>query len=1382
MKSNLKTSLLNLIFFLFISITAFGQTYVTISTSGTWTVPAGVTSITVRTWGGGGGGGGAASGSSAGAGGGGGGGGAYSIQTFTVSPSQTYNITIGNGGSAGNTSGTSGTAGGLTTFTGPAGTCSAAGGALGVGGTGEGSFGGGGLGGSTGTGFLYKGGNGATSIIGGSRNGAGGGGGGAGNGGAGSNGTSAANVQGIGGAGGIGGVPPYPGGAGGNAGSNSGTGGPGVAGNIPGGGGGGSASFTSGIAGAAGARGQVVISYIPCISPSITAQPNSSNICDGGTASMNIGANGDLPLNYQWQLMGSNCSSPSSVGTNATNFSTGALTPGTYYYSCSVTNVCGSLTSNCATIIVSPFVPATPGTISGLSTICSGLIGQVYSVSPVAEALSYNWTVPTGWIITNGANTNSITVTTGTQSGDISVTASNGCGTSSSNTMAVNTLTSPATSASSNGPVCLGTALNLNGGPAGMDTYTWTGPNFTDNTQSLQVSTNATALMAGNYTLNVISPNGCVGTASTSVNIITVPIQPTGFAGTANPQIGSSQTYSVTNVAGVIYNWSFPAGWVQTAGGTSNSVTVTVGMNNGNIIVTPSNTCGNGSVISTAVTVNLVTSYSSTSTWTCPAGVYSVIAECWGGGGAGGAATGNPAGGGGGAGGAYTKNTSIPVTPGTQYTVNVGGGGTIVTGGAGNTGGSSWFINNTTILAIGGGGGAAATVSATSAAGAIAATSGNIGGTTNFYGGAGGTGASGTTAGGGGSSAGTASNGNNGIATTGGTAVAGGGAGANAPTGGAVGVAGSIPGGGGSGGRASSSTDRQGGAGAAGKVIITANTITSVLTANPLSSFGPVCINTSAGPNSFTINGTGLTSTNITVGALNGYSYSTTFGGPFTSSLSLAQPGGNYSQIIYVQFNPTLAQSYNGNIAVGGGGAPSISILAMGSGISLATPGALSSNSPQCEGTGITFTSNCSNGTCYWVSSATGTETVNSSTTYTTPTTPGIYNVWVRAFDGNCWSTAVNETGTITPSVSIPVFAMGATSVRCQDTGSVTYTATANNTSGIVYSLDINSTNGGNSINPSTGEVTYFSGWSGTSIITATAPGCNGPIADSHTVTINPMPVAPGGNTLQVFLNGASVADLVSIGTDIRWYNAPTGGSIVLLSDSVINGNTYYASQTISGCESHIRLDVNVMLVYIKFINLHFFLEGLFDASTNTMFEAKDGNSGLPQWGPGIADRVQVDLFQENPPYAPIGVSISGIDLTTTGLATFQVSPTWSGNYYIRIRNRNHLETWSAIAVPFNTNNVDYNFTTGLYQAYGGNPQALVSTTPPLYAFYLGDLDQGGWIDAIDFNMFEPELTMGTTGFTNADFDGGGWVDAIDFNMFEPRLTFGNSSEYPAKK
>jgi hypothetical protein len=47
-------------------------------------------------------------------------------------------------------------------------------------------------------------------------------------------------------------------------------------------------------------------------------------------------------------------------------------------------------------------------------------------------------------------------------------------------------------------------------------------------------------------------------------------------------------------VAGVNYNWAFPSGWVQTGGGTANSVIVTAGSGSGNITVTPSNSCGNG--------------------------------------------------------------------------------------------------------------------------------------------------------------------------------------------------------------------------------------------------------------------------------------------------------------------------------------------------------------------------------------------------------------------------------------------------------------------------------------------------------------------------------------------------------------------------------------------------------------------------------------------------------------------------------------------------------------------------------------------------------------------------------------------------------------------
>lgn len=131
----------------------------------------------------------------------------------------------------------------------------------------------------------------------------------------------------------------------------------------------------------------------------------------------------------------------------------------------------------------------------------------------------------------------------------------------------------------------------------------------------------------------------------------------------------------------------------------------------------------------------------------------------------------------------------------------------------------------------------------------------------------------------------------------------------------------------------------------------------SVLSATALTAFGNVCINTTAGPNSFTITGTGLTAANVTVAALAGFTYATAAGGPYTASLSLAQPGGAYSQQVFVQFSPTAVQSYSGNIVVAGGGAASINVAAAGAGVnsvpSLTTgaASAITTNSATCAGT-----------------------------------------------------------------------------------------------------------------------------------------------------------------------------------------------------------------------------------------------------------------------------------------------------------------------------------------------------------------------------------------------------------------------------------------------
>ena len=71
-----------------------------------------------------------------------------------------------------------------------------------------------------------------------------------------------------------------------------------------------------------------------------------------------------------------------------------------------------------------------------------------------------------------------------------------------------------------------------------------------------------------------------------------IPTKPSVISGSITPCQGSSQTYSVTNVLNVTYAWVLPLGWTGTS--TTNSIVVIIGVNSGNIQITPSNGCGNG--------------------------------------------------------------------------------------------------------------------------------------------------------------------------------------------------------------------------------------------------------------------------------------------------------------------------------------------------------------------------------------------------------------------------------------------------------------------------------------------------------------------------------------------------------------------------------------------------------------------------------------------------------------------------------------------------------------------------------------------------------------------------------------------------------------------
>jgi uncharacterized repeat protein (TIGR01451 family) len=227
--------------------------------------------------------------------------------------------------------------------------------------------------------------------------------------------------------------------------------------------------------------------------------------------------------------------------------------------------------------------------------------------------------------------------------------------------------------------------------------------------------------------------------------------------------------------------------------------------------------------------------FTSSGSWTVPAGVTTVTVEAWGGGGAGGGQNQNSDGGGGGGGGAYAKSTGVAVTPGSSIAITVGAGGVAASGGTGGTGGDSSFINSSTVMAKGGAGGAPSTGSPP--AGGAGGSAVDSVGTTKFAGGNGGQGLDNNAGQGGpgGSSAGTAAAGTAGptpwSTITASAAPAGGGIGGNGGTQNNNGSA-PVSGNGGGGGGSGEGSPRSGGNGAAGKVIITYVALPTVTT-NP---------------------------------------------------------------------------------------------------------------------------------------------------------------------------------------------------------------------------------------------------------------------------------------------------------------------------------------------------------------------------------------------------------------------------------------------------------------------------------------------------------------------------------------------------------------------
>ena len=178
-----------------------------------------------------------------------------------------------------------------------------------------------------------------------------------------------------------------------------------------------------------------------------------------------------------------------------------------------------------------------------------------------------------------------------------------------------------------------------------------------------------------------------------------------------------------------------------------------------------------------------------------------------------------------------------------------------------------------------------------------------------------------------------------------------------------------------------------------------------------------------------------------------------------------------------------------------------------------------------------------------------------------------------------------------------------------------------------------------------------------------------------------------------------------------------------------------------------------------KLLNLTMYLEGLYDGAP-PMRKAQNllGN----QYPGTVADLLNISLYNGTNPFDHI-YTFANQNLNTNGTVQCQVPGTLNGIYYLALKNRNHLETWSATPLSFAGVNTNYNFTDASNKAFGDNLKDVAG----VYVIYAGDSNQDGVVDGLDMISVDNQAANFGTGYIPEDVNGDGSIDALDLILMD---------------
>ncbi len=400
-----------------------------------------------------------------------------------------------------------------------------------------------------------------------------------------------------------------------------------------------------------------------------------------------------------------------------------------------------------------------------------------------------------------------------------------------------------------------------------------------------------------------------------------------------------------------------------------------------------------------------------------------------------------------------------------------------------------------------------------------------------------------------------------------------------------------------------------------------------------------------------------------------------------------------------------------------------------------------------------------------------------------------------------------------------PYYSVGTTVVQWKFTNIYKKSTVVNQNVIVVNNLlaNINSTNpacyglnnGSSTIIPSGGTQPYSYLWSNGQ----TSQNANGLASGSYNVTVtdNNGCVASQSITLteppQLIViatansnvstcggSDGSASAQVSGGTNpvqILWSNNQSGPLAVNL-----QSGTYTAIATdLQGCSSSDTALITQGISEICNNNIDDNCNGFIDEGCSVtlnlkvLFEGFYLSNGImnavidPLTYPNLCDTVTVELHNPTSPYQLAVNDKKTIDINGNGQFSFPAS-VFNQSYYIVIKHRNTLETWSSNTVLFNNPVTNYDFSVSANMAYGNNQSNLGDGK---FAVWSGDISdallglgfQDGIVESSDYSDMESAVYYTLLGYKIEDLTGDGIVESSDYGLMETNLYYTIVSMHP---